>query len=282
MTYRTAAVDHTQKTETPSEWGIEQLDVDAYLRRLDYTGSLDPTVETLQALHRAHLAAIPFENLNILLGYGISLELADIQAKLVDSRRGGYCFEHNLLFSAALERFGFEVTRLAARVQPERPGPRTHMCLLVQSGGEQWLADTGFGTTLLEAMPLRDGATSEQGAWTYRLDLDETGLWFLRAKTPEGWATEYAFSLEPHRFVDYIVYNHYTSTHPGSPFVNQLVALRKTPERMYALRGGELIISTPGEPAQARSVNGRELPNVLERTFGIVLSADEAAQLSIR
>ena len=153
MTYRTGTTLDTTDIELRSEWSIERLDLDAYLKRVSYDGSLDPTVETLQALHRAHLAAIPFENLDILLGRGISLELDAIQQKLVHNRRGGYCFEHNLLFSAALERIGFPVTRLAARVQPERPGPRTHVCLLVEAGGERWLADTGFGTTLLEAMP---------------------------------------------------------------------------------------------------------------------------------
>jgi N-hydroxyarylamine O-acetyltransferase len=266
-------------SEADSEWGIERLDLDAYLKRLSYEGSLDPMVETLQALHRAHLASIPFENLDILLGRGISLELDAIQQKLVQSQRGGYCFEHNLLFSAALERIGFSVTRLSARVQPDRPGPRTHVCLVVEAGGERWLADTGFGTTLLEAAPLRDGAISEQGVWTYRLDLDESGVWYLRSMTQEGWATEYAFSLEPQRQIDYIVHNHYTSTYPGSPFVNQLVALRKTPERQYALRGREFTTSVPGQAYTHRTVGDDDLAGVLEETFGIALSTAEVAKL---
>ena len=280
MAYRIAVDPDTTGSEAQAEWGIERLDVDAYLRRLEYTGSLDPTAETLQALHRAHLASIPFENLNILLGRGISLELEDIQAKLVDSRRGGYCFEQNLLFAAALERLGFNVTRLAARVQPEKPGPRTHMCLVVEAGGERWLADTGFGTTLLEALPLRDGAISQQGKWTYRLDVDGDGVWFLRSQTPEGWADEYAFTLEPQRQVDYVVFNHYTSTYPSSPFVNQLVALRKTPEAQYALRGRSFTISAPGERFDTRTVGDDELASILEETFGIVLSAEEVVRLS--
>lgn len=268
--------------EAQSEWGIDRLDVDAYLGRLEYSGSLDPTVETLQALHRAHLASIPFENLDILLGRGISLEIEDIQAKLVHRRRGGYCFEHNLLFAATLERLGYNVTRLAARVNPDRPGSRTHMCLLVEAGDEGWLADTGFGTTLLEALPLRNGEIAQQGAWTYRLDVDERGRWLLRSATEDGWASEYAFTLEPRRPIDYIVFNHYTSTYPASPFTNQLVALRKTPERQYALRGRDLVISAPGERSDTRTVGDDELTSVLEQTFGIALEPDELAHLTAR
>ena len=280
MTHRTGTTQDTAGTAMRSEWGIEQLDVNAYLRRLEYNGSLDATAETLQALHRAHLATIPFENLDILLGRGISLELDAIQQKMVHNRRGGYCFEHNLLFAAVLERIGFSVTRLSARVQPERPGPRTHVCLLVEAGGERWLADTGFGTTLLEAAPLQAGELSEQGRWTYRLDVEEGDVWLLRSKTLDGWATEYAFTLEPQHPIDYVVHNHYTSTYPGSPFVNQLVALRKTPERQYALRGREFIISAPGQPSTRQAVSDGELAGTLKETFGIVLDAAEIRKLT--
>ncbi len=154
------------------------------------------------------------------------------------------------------------------------------MCLLVEAGGEQWLADTGFGTTLLEAAPVRDGAISEQGKWTYRLDVDDRDVWLLRSKTSDGWATEYAFSLEPQRPIDYVVHNHYTSTYPGSPFVNQLVALRKTPEQQYALRGRELTTSAPGQASTCQTVSDDDLAGVLEETFGIALSTAEVAKLT--
>lgn len=265
--------------QTQSEWDVQTLDLDAYLDRIRYAGSLGPTVETLQSLHRAHLAAIPFENLEIILGRGVSLELGAIQEKLVHRRRGGYCFEQNLLFSAALEQIGFNLARLAARVQPDRPGPRTHMCVLVEADGERWLADVGFGTTLLEAVPLREGAISHQGGWTYRLDRDGGGFWRLRGKTREGWVDEYAFTLEPQRLVDYVVFNHYTSTHPGSPFVRQPVALRKTPDWQYALRGSEFTISAPDGPIERHVADPDDLGRILDEQFGIRLSDDDLARL---
>src|ERR1700756_4948956 len=95
------------------------MDLKAYSARIGYTGAFAPTAETLAELHLAHATHIPFENADILLGRPIRLDQESLQAKLVAQRRGGYCFEQNLLFAAALEELGFRVTRLAARVRYE-------------------------------------------------------------------------------------------------------------------------------------------------------------------
>src|SRR6266550_822553 len=137
--------------------GSVSFDLAAYLRRIGYAGELSPSRATLDALHRAHATAIPFENLDILLGVPIRLDLASLQAKLVTARRGGYCFEQNTLFAAALEQFGFAVTRLAARVRLNAVAvnPRTHMLLRVDVAGTSWIADVGFGGAgLLWPIPL--------------------------------------------------------------------------------------------------------------------------------
>src|SRR5262249_24611720 len=93
------------------------LDLDAYLARVGYTGDRAPSLAVLDALHLAHATHVPFENLGILLGRPVLLDLESLQAKLVRGRRGGYCFEQNALLAAALEALGFAVTRLAARVR---------------------------------------------------------------------------------------------------------------------------------------------------------------------
>jgi N-hydroxyarylamine O-acetyltransferase len=128
------------------EWAdsVGKLDLGAYLRRVGYDGPAAPTDQVLGALHRAHLVAIPFENLDIMLGRPVRMDLESIQAKLVTGRRGGYCFEHGQLFGAVLERLGFSVERLLARVS--RPGqvlPRTHLTLRVGTPDRLgvWLAD---------------------------------------------------------------------------------------------------------------------------------------------
>lgn len=280
------AVDHRDHNEAASEahteWASERLDVNAYLARVAYDGALAPTVETLRRLHRAHAAAIPFENLNILLGRGVSLEMDNMQEKLLRHDRGGYCYEHNLLFAALLERLGYRVKRLAARVQPGKPGPRTHMLLIVEADEEEWLADVGFGAALLEPIPFGHGSISHQGGWTYGLERREGGAWLLRSSEPDGWSDLYAFTREPQRPIDYAVYNHYTATHPDSPFTGQVVAIRTTPEIRHTLRGWELIATGPDGDAESRELAGDELADVLHTTFGITLGLEETARLRSR
>ena len=122
---------------------LARTDLNNYLRRIGYAGGLTPTYDVLAALHQAHATHIPFENLDILLGRPIRLDLASLHAKLVVGRRGGYCFEQNLLFAAILQSIGFSVARLAARVRyrTHRVLPRTHMLLLVSIDAEDWIAD---------------------------------------------------------------------------------------------------------------------------------------------
>jgi len=260
------------------EWDIDRLDLDAYLERIAYAGALTANADTLHGLHRAHAATIPFENLDIVLGRGIEIDLDSVQDKLVRRPRGGYCFEHNMLLAAVLERLGYDVTRLAARVQPTRPGPRTHMLLRVMADDRPWLADVGFGASLLGPLPL-ESVTVQQGGWTYRLDSPDPDAWLLWAGRPDGWSDLYSFTLEPQRPIDYAVYNHYTATHPRSPFVGQVVALRTEPYFQHALRGRQLTTTRPDGATETRPLTADELPAVLAGTFGIRLDADEAVSL---
>src|SRR4051794_35005419 len=160
------------------------LDLDAYLARVGYAGELRPTAAVLAALHRAHATHIPFENLDVLLGRPIRLDLEGLQAKLVRGRRGGYCFEQNVLFAAVLEQVGFRLTRLAARVRfgAAGPRPRTHMLMRVEADGRPWLADVGFGGEgLLEPLPLAPGRVARQSYWSYRVVQEDGGVWALQS-----------------------------------------------------------------------------------------------------
>jgi arylamine N-acetyltransferase len=132
--------------------------LERYFRRIGYFGARDASLPVLQALHRLHPQAIPFENLNAFLGLPVRLDEASVEAKLVAGRRGGYCYEQNLLFMRMLKLLGFEVTGLAARVmwgQPEKAVTRrSHMLLRVELAGRTMLADVGFGG-LTPTAPLR-------------------------------------------------------------------------------------------------------------------------------
>lgn len=247
------------------------LDLDAYLRRIDYRGGLAPTRSTLEALHLAHATHIPFENLDILQGLPIRLDLASLQAKLVGARRGGYCFEQNQLFAAMLENLGFVVTRLAARVRYRTTDvlPRTHMMLLVDIGGQRCVADVGFGATgFLAPVPFGEGEESRQFAWRYRA-VDDAGVWVMQASNEADWEDLYAFTLEPQLPVDYEIANYYTSTHPASRFVRTLTAQRLTPEARYTLRGREYIEERGATVTRRTLSDDDEVRALLAGTFGL-------------
>jgi N-hydroxyarylamine O-acetyltransferase len=248
------------------------LDLDAYLERIGYRGPVEPTRVVLDELHLGHVTRIPFENLDILLGLPIRLDLESLQRKLVQARRGGYCFEHNTLFAAALEQIGFGVTRLAARVRFGTRGvtARTHMTLRVEADGEARLADVGFGGgSILRSMPIEPGRDVDQSGWGFRL-VDDGDYRVLQARRPGGWVDLYAFTFEPQHAVDYELANHYTSTHPSSPFTRTLTAQLSAPDRSLILRGRKMIEETPlGESVS--EVGEDELLGVLAARFTLVL-----------
>jgi N-hydroxyarylamine O-acetyltransferase len=247
------------------------LDLEAYLSRIGQHGEHAPTLATLRALHFAHVMHIPFENLDILLGRPIRIDLGSLQAKLVAGGRGGYCFEQNTLFAAVLRALGFPVTMLAARVRfgATRVLPRTHMVLSVQADGADWLADVGFGAAgLLFPVRFAEGAEATQFAWTYRLARTE-GAWVLQSLRERAWSDLYAFSLEPQLDVDFEVANHYVSTWPQSRFVRTLTVQRATPEERYTLVDRELAVERPAG-IERRAVRGDDaLLALLADTFGL-------------
>lgn len=206
--------------EPADDWRIDTLDLDAYLDRIGqpHAQASGPSAPALRELHAAHVRAIPFDNVEPALGITPRLDLESISGKLVRHGRGGYCYEHGLLFAAALERLGYDVTRLAARVQRPGPrGPKTHLCLAVRVDGQAHLADVGFGRGILYPMPLEDGAIVDQAGWKHRVIRDGE-YWWLEKRTGEGWLSQHVFDETPQYLADYQVSNHYVATHPDSPF----------------------------------------------------------------
>jgi N-hydroxyarylamine O-acetyltransferase len=255
--------------------GGGDLDLDAYLARIGERPPFAPTLEALGRLHRAHCSAIPFENLDILLGREVSLDLPILEAKLVRARRGGYCFEQNTLFQAALEALGFRVTALAARVRAGTTEirPRTHMLLRVDLPEGAFAADVGFGGDgPVHPIPFAEGAAIWVGAVGHRLRR-EGDLWVLEGNTAGGWTDLYAFTLEPHYPVDFAMANHFTSTHPRSPFVLNLTAQRSKPERRTILRNRDLVIREDGATMAMTVRDPEHLLEVLESHFDLVFPA---------
>jgi len=187
----------------------QPMDLDAYFKRIGYGGPREATLEVLRALHTRHTTTIPFENLTPLMGSPVDLDLDALQAKFVGQRRGGYCFEQNALFKAALDALGFQVTGLGARVRwmapPDAPlGARSHMLLKVDLADGPWLADVGFGGHILaEPIRLATGIDQAAPAATLRLADVGDGALMLRTLLPTGWQDVYRFDLIPQQPADY-------------------------------------------------------------------------------
>ncbi|HEV7517524.1 MAG TPA: arylamine N-acetyltransferase [Thermoanaerobaculia bacterium] len=252
------------------------FDLEAYLERVGYTGDREPSHAALAALHLAHATHIPFENLDVLLRQPIRLDLESLQAKMVRGGRGGYCFEQNTLFAAALDQLGFSVRRLAARVRARahRVLPRTHMLLLVDIGvsgdGGTWLADVGFGAEgLLLPVPFGDRQEARQFAWTYRVVAEEPGLWVLQSLRGDIWEDLYAFTHEPQKPIDYEMAHYYTSTHPESRFLHTLTVQLAAPEGRRILRDRELLLDRGTLVTSRPIADDEEFLAVLAETFGL-------------
>ncbi|MDR8729385.1 arylamine N-acetyltransferase family protein [Burkholderia pseudomultivorans] len=219
----------------------DSFDLSRYFARIGYDGPAEPTLDVLRRLHLLHPQAIPFENLNPLTGARVALDLPAVVDKLVARRRGGYCFELNKLFYAALTRIGFRVTPLIARVRwmrpPEVVTAQTHMLLRIDLDGAVWLADIGFGSATLTA-PLRFAPGERQltphGAFRV-VTAPVADEFDMQCEAPDGWLTTYRFSLKPAEWIDYEAANWFTSTYPESIFVNDLIACRVLPGSRAAL-----------------------------------------------
>jgi N-hydroxyarylamine O-acetyltransferase len=205
------------------------FDLGAYLARIGHTAPRQPTLATLRALVAAHTAAIPFENIDVFTRRGVSLDAGALQQKMVQARRGGYCYEQNSLLRATLESLGFAVTGLMARVVrgmgADAITPRTHMILRVDLPEGPYVADVGFGNLTPTAPLALAAAEHATGHERYRLAPlgDE---WLLQAQLAGTWANIYRFPLQPQFAIDYEVANWFTSTRPGGLFVENLIVAR--------------------------------------------------------
>ncbi|MFF0533376.1 arylamine N-acetyltransferase [Nocardia amikacinitolerans] len=270
-------------------WNGAELDLDAYLSRIGFDGERAPTLATLRELVRLHTTAIPFENLEPVLGRPIPLDLATLQDKLVRRRRGGYCYENVGLFAAALERLGFGVTGLSGRVTMGSGGlrPATHALLRVTTADDDrvWICDVGFGSGPLEPFELVERRDEfALGQWRFRLERTvgelDTDLWVLHQFGRDGWIDRYTFTTTPQYRIDFEVGNHFVSTSARSPFTARPFVQRFLPDVHHVLDGLNLITEHPDGSSETRELEPGELPKILEEVFDIELDPADAAELS--
>ena len=243
-----------------------------YLARIGYTGPVAPTHKVLAALQAAHIAAIPFEAIDALTGVGIDIGAEAVAAKLIDRRRGGYCFEQNGLFLRILQAIGFEAEAMLGRVRWMLPDdapatPRTHQVVLVTLDGRPWLADVGFGAAV-PPQPLAMDSDARQPTQheDYRVSRRDFG-WEVEAQIGDAWQTLYRLDDAAAPPIDCVVGNWYTSTHPESHFTRQLVAARTTAEARYGLRDNRLTVRLADGRIDRRYLTADEIERTLAEIF---------------
>ncbi|MEV4539554.1 arylamine N-acetyltransferase [Asanoa sp. NPDC049518] len=260
------------------------MDLEAYLKRVGLPRSA-PTLPFLAALHEAHVRTFTFDNIDVLLDQHPGVDLAAIEAKFVTRGRGGYCFEHATLFAAALESLGYQVERRLGRVGDVRTAPRTHCVVVVSVEGVRWLADPGFGHSLLRPIPLADGAYDDHGGWPFRLarvDSPDTGkAWQLQRFRGGEWEVMHTSDELPVHQVDVRMGHHFTSTYPTSHFRSGLMLTRHQPGRHISLTHQTVTIRQPGEPTDHRPLAPGELEKLLTEVEA-GLTPDETARLLAR
>jgi N-hydroxyarylamine O-acetyltransferase len=249
------------------------VDIPAYLARIHYSGPTKADPETLRALHRAHLVAVPFENLDIHLGRKITVDEAAFLNKVVVLRRGGFCYELNGAFAALLRALGFQVTLLSARVARanDDEGPDfDHLALRVDLE-DPWLADVGFGESFLEPLLLEAGRDQRDPTGTYRLLAQGERLRLEKLLPDVSWKPQYSFSLQPRRLDEFAGMCHYHQTSPDSSFTQKRICTLATPDGRITLSEMKLITTSKGEREERSLTSEEEWSSTLYEQFGIRL-----------
>jgi N-hydroxyarylamine O-acetyltransferase len=248
------------------------LNVPAYLHRINYAGPAAPTPETLREMHRAHLFAVPFENLDIHLDRKIVCDEDAFLHKIVNERRGGFCYELNGAFAALLRALGFQVTLLSARVARSDGGDSPefdHLTLRVDLD-EPWLVDVGFGDSFLEPLRLKAKVEQPQIGRIYRMNEVES-VFCLELMAADKWKREYSFTLQPRQLSEFAAMCQYHQTSPESHFTRKRICSRPTPEGRITLSDTTLIETRNGVRQERVLLSEEEWLAKLHELFGVTL-----------
>ena len=253
----------------------DPVDLPRYLARIGYDGPVAPTLEVLRALQAAHIAAIPFEALDVLTGKGVDVDAASVDAKLIDQRRGGYCYEQNGLFLRVLQTIGFHAAARLGRVRwmmaEDAPTTaRSHMVIRVILGGRPWLADVGFGAAAPTApLAIDDPDPQPTAHEAYRIRTAH-GEWLVEALLGDSWKAMYVFDDVPQQPIDIAVSNWYTATHPSSHFRHQLIVARASDTARYVLRDNRLTIRRADGGIDQRYLSADAIEAALREIFLLI------------
>ncbi|XP_071341500.1 arylamine N-acetyltransferase, pineal gland isozyme NAT-10-like [Trachinotus anak] len=266
------------------------MDVQKYLSRIGFAGPAEPGLDVLRSVHTCHLMSVPFENLTVHSGGRVQLDPALLYDKIVNRRRGGFCYENNGLFSWLLSTLGFQVTVISGQVRnsiTRRYGPPfDHLILMVTLEGRRWLADVGFGVPGFSTpLSLETEGLQEQGHRVYRIR-KERDMHFLEWQQEENrgaagdWTEIYKFTLEPRCLEDFTEMCKYHQSSPSSIFFCKSLCTVLKPGGRLSYIGHRLTTTTfPNEGTgrvleiTTRELKDEEIPGILAEKFGIVLTS---------
>ena len=254
------------------------MNIDAYLARIGLDRRPPPTLEGLRQVHRAHLLAIPYENLDVQLGRPVTVERPAIYDKIVNRRRGGWCYEMNGILGWALVALGFRVTRATGAVVRALKGAFSegnHLVLRVDLEEGAWLADVGFGDGPRDPIAIVEGPFSSHGFDYALARLDDA--WWRFSNDPRGGAPNFDFNLAPADEALLAQKCEFLQTAPVSPFVQNLVAQRHVADGLQILRGRTIRHVTPAGTQQRLIADADDLVATLHGVFS--LDMPEAATL---
>jgi N-hydroxyarylamine O-acetyltransferase len=239
--------------------------IDAVLQRIGLHERVAADLDGLVRVHRAYLDAIPYEDLAVQLGETGPLDPKPLAERLLAEGRGGYCFEVNTVLGWLLEQLGFSVERHQAVVGGV--GPTNHMVLVVDVGGEPWIADAGLGEGFVDPIPLRPGTVSV-GPFDWRVELEECGTWWVAS---HDWCSFSGFRMEEETSAVAAFEPHHRrlATDPESSFVKTLVVQRPHPDRIDTLRARTFSSVGPNGTVKRVVADETEFYAVLRDAFGI-------------
>ena len=255
----------------------EKFDLEAYFERINYTGSTNPTEDTLKEVHICHTLYVPFENLDVFYGKPPLLDENSLFNKIVKNRRGGYCFEMNGIFSIALKNMGFKVTNLLARVTIDGINftSKTHQVLLVETENKKWLADVGFGNDgIITPLLLFEDTDQKQFAHVYRI-IKEPRFdgYLLQKKADDAYNSMYAFTLDECYPEDFVMSNHYTATFPASFFTMMRMCTMPTKEGRITLTDTHFKVIENGTGSENEIKNEEDFTGYLKQYFKLDLNS---------
>lgn len=249
--------------------------VKAYLERIGYDGPLDGSAAVLAELQERHLHSVPYENLDILNGIPLSLEIPDLFEKIVTRRRGGYCFELNALFGWLLRELDYPVTDYFARFWRDEPNPppkRRHHVLKVEAEGKSYLCDVGVGGIVpRRPIEMTERLEHRQGNECYQLDKDAQFGWMLYERKNDQWSQLYSFSEEPQLARDFLMATYWCENSPDSIFTQNAMLAVRTSSGRNTVAGKEFRLFTDKGVEVFTPSTDEEYANALKKCFGIVL-----------